>query len=131
LLPSDGNESLGKQPQAAAQHHELPTHAPDGFAVVLPKIRNGFEVRRQPTRQPDQLHITLRLALQAAARLDAIQISVDINLQQRARMVRRTARRLRLRALEAHLLKFQLINEHIDNPYRIILSNVIVQTLGK
>jgi hypothetical protein len=37
----------------------------------------------EPPDQPDHLQIALRLALQTAARLNAIEIAVDVQLQQR------------------------------------------------
>ena len=110
---------------------ELPAHLPDGRAVVLAEVRYGLEVRRQPSGQPDQLHVSLRLALQAPARLDAVQIPVDVDLQQRGRVIRRAAGDFRLSALKTQIFQIQLIDEHVDDSDRIILGDVLVQALGE
>ena len=46
-------------------------------------------------------------------------------------MIRRPACCFGLRALEAQFLQIQLINKHIDYPYRVVLGDVIFQALGK
>ena len=56
----------------------------DGLAVVLAEIGYRLEVRHQAAGQPHQLDIALALPLQAPARLHPIEVSVDVNLQQRA-----------------------------------------------
>jgi hypothetical protein len=91
LAAVDGHKRLGKQVQLATQHHELPTHPPDRVTVVLAKIGNGLEVRRQPSRQPHQLDVTLRLALQPPTGLDPVHVPLDVQLLQRRRVIPRTA----------------------------------------
>ena len=46
-------------------------------------------------------------------------------------MVGRTPGHLRLHALKAKALQIQLIDEHVNDPDRVILSDVVVQMLGK
>jgi hypothetical protein len=53
LAAIDRYERIGEQVQAAAEEHELAAHAPDRRPVVLAKIGNGLEVRRQAPGQPD------------------------------------------------------------------------------
>jgi hypothetical protein len=78
----DGDDRLREQIELAAQHDELPAHVADGTAVVAAEIGNGLEVRREPTGEPHQLDVALALAFQAAAGLNAIEIAVDVDLQQ-------------------------------------------------
>src|SRR5471030_531066 len=47
---------------------------------------------RQAPRQPHHLQIALALSLESAARLDAVEVAVDIDLEQNRRVVRRPAR---------------------------------------
>jgi hypothetical protein len=131
LAAIDSDQRIAKQVQAPAQKHKLPAHPPDRLAIVAPEVRNRLEVRAQPPRQPDQFHITLGLAFQAAAGLYAVQIPVDVELQQRRGVIRGSTGRLGLCALKTHILQIQLINEYIDNPDRVVLSDVIVQHFGK
>lgn len=50
------------------------------------EVRDSLEIWRQTSRKPDQLHVVLRLALQLAARLNAVPIPVDVDLQQGSRV---------------------------------------------
>ena len=131
LLPSMATIASVNRFELAAQHDELAADVADGLAVVLAEVGDGLEVRHQAAGQPHQLDVALRLALQAPARLDAVEVAVDVDLQQHRRVVRRSARRRRLDALKAQLAKIQLIDEDIDDADRVVFGNVVVQTLGQ
>jgi hypothetical protein len=60
---------------------------PDRLAIIATEVRNCFEVWRKAAGQPQHLDVATCLQLQPAARLNAIEISVNINLQQYRRMV--------------------------------------------
>ena len=75
------NHRSGEQAQLAAQHHKLGTHRLDRPAIVLAEVGNRLEVRRQPPGQPHQFGIALRFPLEAPARLHAVEIAVEIDLQ--------------------------------------------------
>jgi hypothetical protein len=99
--------------------------------MVLTEIRNGLEVRHQVAGQPHQLDIALALPLKPSARLDAIEISVNVDLQQRRRMISRSARGKGRDAVKAELGKIQPIDKDIDRPHRIILAYIVIQHRGK
>ena len=71
-----------EQVQLPAQQHELAEHRAEGVAVVAAEIGDGLEVGLQVTQQPDHLDIAVGLGLEPAARSDAIQVAVDVELQQ-------------------------------------------------
>jgi hypothetical protein len=76
--------------------------SPGYVAVCLDKIVGyGLEVRHQAASQPDQLDVALALPLQTPARLHPIEVTVDVNLQQRRRMIGRLSCRLRLNTAKA------------------------------
>src|SRR5205823_14358194 len=87
LAAVDRNARFAEQFKVAAQHHELAANLADGLAIVLAEVGYGLEVRHQPAGQPHQLDVALALPLQTPARLHPIEISIDVNLQQRRRMV--------------------------------------------
>ena len=91
LLPSMATTASREQPHLATQLDELPAHSADRLAVVLPKVGDRLEVRHQSAGEPDQLDVALGLTLQPPARLDAVEVPVDVDLQQRRRVVRRPA----------------------------------------
>ena len=89
--PDAYHQCFGEQTELLAQHHELPADTTNGFAVVLAEVGDGLEVRCQASGQLHQIDAALRLTLQPATGLDAIEIAVDVYLQQDGRVVRRAA----------------------------------------
>ena len=71
------------------------------------------------------------LALQAAARRDLVDVAVNVDLQQRARMIGWTSGRFWNHTVKAQRPEIQLIDKHVDHPHRVVLSNVVIQILGK
>ncbi|MNI37381.1 hypothetical protein D3C73_914700 [compost metagenome] len=127
----DRNEVFREKPQLLTQHDKLPTDASNGLAVVFAKVGDGLEVRHQPTGKPHQFDVALRLALKAPARLDAIEIAVDVDLQHDCGVVSRSARFSRDGALKTQGDQVEFIHEDIDNTHRIGVADVIVQALGE
>ena len=113
-----------------AQHHELSADLADGLAIVLAEVGYGLEVRLQAASQPNQLDITLAFPFQPPARLHPIKVAVDVNLQQRRRMVGRPSCRLRLNAAKAKSRQIKLIDKNIDRPGRIVFGQIVFQSLG-
>src|SRR5205823_419683 len=131
LAAVDRNARFAKQFKAAAQHHELTADLADGLAIVLAEVGYGLEVRHQPARQPNQLDVALALPFQPTARLHSVEVAVDVNLQQRRRMIGRPSCRLWLNSAEAQPRQIKLIDQDIDRPDRIVLAQIVIQPLGK
>jgi len=126
LTAIDGHDRLREQIQSAAQHDKLATYVADRWAVVLAEVGNGLEVRHQTSSQPHELDVALRLALQTAARLNAIEITVDVNLQQRRGVVRRTARCRPIDAFKSERRKIELVNKDLHYTDRVVLGDVVI-----
>src|SRR5262249_46360811 len=77
----DRDHGLGEQVQPSAQHYELAAGRPDRWPLVLAEIGDRLEVGRQPPGQPHQLDIALRFPFEPPARLHAVEIAVEIDLQ--------------------------------------------------
>src|ERR1700738_4520798 len=71
------------------------------------------------------------LTLQPAARRDLVDVAVNVDLQQRARMIGWTSGRFWNHTVKAQRPEIQLIDKHVDHPHRVVLSNVVIQILGK
>src|SRR5205807_4563713 len=121
----------GPPQSTAAQHHELAADLADRLAVVLAEGGYGLEVWHQAAGQPNQLDVALALPLQAPARLHPIEVSVDVNLQQRRRMIGRPSCRVRLNTAKTQPGQIKLIDKNIDRPDRIILGQIVFQPLWK
>src|ERR1700730_9669057 len=131
LAAVDGGDGMGEQTQLPAQSDELAAGPPDRRAIVLPEVRDGLEVRRQTPAQPHYLDVAMGLTLQPAARRDLVDVAVNVDLQQRARMIGWTSGRFRNHTVKAQRPEIQLIDKPVDHPHRVVLSNVVIQILGK
>ena len=69
--------------------------------------------------------------LQPTARRDLVDVAVNVDLQQRARMIGWTSGRFWNHTVKAQRPEIQLIDKHVDQPHRVALSNVVIQILGK
>src|ERR1700676_2897942 len=79
-------------------------------------------------RPVNHISSTLRcLTFQAAARLDAVEVAVEIDLQQGRWMIAWPACCLRGHPLKTQLGQIELSNENIDHPNRIIIGYVVFQ----
>ncbi|CAI8774290.1 hypothetical protein EMIT0P258_190045 [Pseudomonas sp. IT-P258] len=125
----DGDDRLREEIKVATKHYELPADAANGFAVVLAKVGDGFEVRSQTARQPHQLDVALGLTFKPATGLNPIKIDVDIDLQQDRWMVGRTALCSRINTFKLKCTQVEFIDENVDHSHWIFLSNIIVQAL--
>jgi hypothetical protein len=123
LAAVDGNGGLRQQAHLAAQLDEPRTNLLDGGAVVFAEIGDGFVIRNEPSRQPHHFQIAASLTLQPPARLDSVEIAVDVKLEHRRRMIRGPAGRCRIDAIEPEVAEFQRIDEHIDRANRIALAD--------
>ena len=80
LAAVDRDAGRREQSDLAADLDEARAHF-DGRPVVLPEIGDGLEVWRKPPQQPHHLEIAARLALETPARMHAVEIAVDVELQ--------------------------------------------------
>jgi len=101
LAAVDRHNCVREQVQLLAQHDKLPAHIADRFAIIFTEVRDRLEVRRQALRQPNQFDIALRFALEPTTRLDAVEIAIDVELEEHCWMVRRPARLCWLHPCEA------------------------------
>ena len=71
----------------AAQDDELGADLADRPAIVFAKVRNRHVIRDQAVAQPHHFHIAARLPLHPEARLNPVEIAVNMELQQNRRVI--------------------------------------------
>ena len=81
----------------------------------------------EPSQQPHHLEIALALALEAPARLNAVEIAVDVELEVQRRVVAGPSELGRRRHLEAQLVEIKLLDERIDDANRIALLDPLIE----
>jgi hypothetical protein len=82
-------------------------------------------IRNQAAREPHHLDITARLTLEPAARLDPIEIAVDVKLQQHRRMIGRTAGRLGIDPIEPKTAQIECVDKGINHADGIVLDHPV------
>jgi hypothetical protein len=127
----DGHDGLREQFQVSTQRDEAAADVADADTVVAPEVRNGLEVRRQAACEPHQFDIALRFALQASAGLNAVEVAVDVDLEQDRRVVRRSASHGGFGTLKAQASQLEFFDERVDHTDRVVLPDVVIQTLGQ
>jgi hypothetical protein len=120
---------MSEEFEPTAQPDELGAHRPDRQAVVLAEVGNRLEVGCQPPGQPHQFDIPLRFPFEPPARLNAVEVAVEIDLQQRRGMVRRPACHRRRHPRKTRGGKVQFIDEDLDHPNRVLLVDIIPQAV--
>jgi hypothetical protein len=129
LLPSMATLAGGEQAHVAAQPDEVCAHAAQRFAVVLAEIGDRLVVGHKAPQQPQKLQIAPGFALQSAARLHAIEIAVDVKLQENRRVEGGPARCCRLDTVKTEVGEIERINEGVDGANRIVLLDPILEAL--
>ena len=105
LLPSMATLAPMSKPIFRTQRAKLRAYLLDRRPIVLAKISNRLVARSEPSQQSDHFQVASGFPLQPSARLDTIEIAVDIEFQQDRWVVRGPSRCLRNNAVEAQLLE--------------------------
>jgi antitoxin component of MazEF toxin-antitoxin module len=69
------------------------------------------------------------LALKAPARLHAVEIAIDVELEQDRWMIGRPTRRRRGHTLKAEIAEIKPVNKDVDGANRIVVADPIVEAL--
>ena len=87
LLPSIATLACREQTHQAAQFDKLHADLLDRWPTVLAEVGNRLVIRNEPARQPHHLDIAPSLTLKPPARLNPIEVAVDVQLQQHRGMI--------------------------------------------
>ena len=131
LAAVDGDARLRQKAYLSANGDELRAHLAYRRPVILAEIGNRLVIGNQPGREPHHLNVAPGLTLEPAARLNAVEIAVDVQLQQHRGMIGRPAGCLRIDPAESELGKIEPTNKDVDHANRIILANPIFQVFRK
>src|SRR5207249_9342424 len=109
----DRKNGTSEELEPTAKLDKLPAHRPDRRAIILAEVGNRLEVRGEPPSKPHQLDIALRFPFEPPARLHAVEITVEVNLQQRRGMIARPARRRRRHPRKPQGGEVQFVDEDL------------------
>ena len=127
LRAVDRNAGFRQQPHVSAQRDKLSADFLYRWPIVLAEVGNGLVVGRKPLDEPDHFQIAPGLALQTTARLDAVQITVDVELQESGGMIRGPTSCRRIDTIKAQLAKIERIDERIHRANRIAIVDKVIE----
>ena len=131
LAAIDRDAGVREQAHGATERNEPGADLPDGAAVVLAEIGNRLVIGNKAAGEPHHLDVAPGLTLEPAARLNPIEIAVDVELQQHRRMIRRPAGRLGIDPAEPKLGQIELVDKDVDDANGIILVDPVRQAFRK
>jgi hypothetical protein len=105
-----------KELRLGTELYQRPAHRLERSRIYPSEIGNGLVIGRQTIEQPHELNVAPALALKPARRAHLVQVPVEIQSEQVARVIRRAAGRRRLCLCKAKLAKIQTSHEGIDPP---------------
>src|SRR5262245_53006605 len=82
LAAVNGHARAGQQAQLSAKGDELHAHLAYRTPAILAEISNRLVIGNQPAGEPHHLNVAPSLAFKSAARLDSIEVAVDVELQE-------------------------------------------------
>src|ERR1700682_2617541 len=116
LAAVDGNTRRHEEAHLAAEFDEARTYLAQRRAIVCAEV----VIRYEPTQQPHDLDIAFGFAFEPPARLNPVQIAV--NVKENRGVVRWPTSRRRLHPLKAHLSQIECIDKHVDHASRLLSS---------
>jgi hypothetical protein len=108
-----------------------PGNLTDRRPVIFAEIGNRFVIRNKSAGEPHDLNVAPALTLKPTARLNSIEITIDVEFEQRRRMIRGPAGCLGVNSAKLQFGQIELLNKGIDDANRIILANPIFQAFKK
>src|SRR5664280_2002597 len=85
----------------------------------------------EPARQPHHLNVAPSFTLQSPARLDPVEIAVNVELQQDRRMIRRPAGYLGIDPAEPKFGQIEFVDKDLDHANRIVLADPVCHVFRK
>lgn len=91
LAAVDGDELAAEEALVAPEQDESPADLADRFAVAFAEVGDGLEVGGELAQEPNQLEVAAGFPFKQATGADAVEVAVDVELEQRARVLGRSA----------------------------------------
>jgi hypothetical protein len=122
LAAVDGNARRREQSQLAAQLHETCADLAQSRAIVLAEVGDRLVVGHETPQEPEKLQITPCLPLEPPARLHAVEIAIDVELQENRRVEAGPPGCCGLDAVEPKAGKIERVDESAPSTKRFIRS---------
>jgi hypothetical protein len=131
LAAIDGDTRRHEETHLSAEFDEARTYLAQRQAIVFAEVRDRLVIRCEPTQQPHDLDIASSFSFEPPARLNPVQIAVNVKLKENRGVVRGPTSCRRLHSLKAHLSQIERIDKHIDHANRVALVNEVIEAFGQ
>ena len=128
LAAVDRDARLRQQTHLSTEIDEARARPADRRAIVLAEIGNHLVIGNEPSEQPYDFQVAAGLALKPPARLNPIEIPVNVKLQKNRRVVGRPPCRCRLDAFEAEIGQIERVDKAINHTNGIALLDRLIET---
>ena len=129
LRAVDRHHAAGNQLELAADGDELLAGELDRVGIVPPEISDRLEVGAELAGEPHQLGVAARLALEAPARAQLVEVAVDIELEHHRWVVAGPPGGGGLHALEAKRAQIELVDKGIDHAGRVVGVHILIEAI--
>src|SRR6201981_125142 len=123
----NGNPFALHQSYRARESDHLYSHSGYGLAMHSAEFGNRLVVRYPPSQQPHQLDGPSAFRFQPPRGTNLLEIAVEIQLQQVARIITRSPGLGGLGALKSQTRHVQPVDKRIDHPAHVILGDQLFQ----
>jgi hypothetical protein len=131
LTAVNGYQVGAKQLPFFTEEGQGAKHVLEGGSLVLAKVRNRFEVGVECAEEPEACHVPGRFLLQAPAGADPVHVTVDVQLEQVARVIGGAPSRGGLHASKAEGVAVQTVDKGLNETHRVLRSDVVVEDVRK
>jgi hypothetical protein len=131
LAAIDGNKLRTEEVQLLAQQSEGAADLAQGLKVVFAEVSHRLVVGPELLQQPHQFDTALRLLLKAATRTQAVEITIEGELQETTRGIAGAPCRSRHGTSEAACFEGEFVDKGIEEADGIVLGNIVVEALGE
>ena len=131
LRPVNGHQFRPDQVHRLAHPDEQLEQAFQRLPVPAAEFRDGLVVRMEPLQQPDDFDVPVRLPFQLPTGPHAVEIAIEVQLDQDPGRVGRTSRARRAGVLKAQRRHIEVFDKRVQEPDRVIGLHVILQTTGQ
>lgn len=129
LAAVNGDVRLGEQLQSHAELVELLIYFSNSLLVILAEIGDCTKIASQLTEQPHHLNVALAFACKLARRANLIKVTVDVELEQIARVLARSAGLCWSAADKSQFIHFETVNECIEQTNGGICLHIFVNAV--
>jgi len=128
LAAVDGDQVSAEELKLLAKEGELPADQADGLAVIPSEVCDGLEIGRETFDEPHDFDVAMRFPFQLTAGAYAVEIAIEVELQEITRVIRRSTGILENSMGETHLIQVKGVEECVDKANGAFLRDVIIES---